>query len=137
MFEVARNCIQLTVERLLRGETGLLKEVVRVADERVSGNDLDEIDHDGDLGSDEVTTLEALKVGSRFLELLLEEIGLLDSEKQLVNVWPVLGRGKSHQRFPGVLLAALTDEPVRRLGSERQAAQDGHGPDPLDGLEVC
>ncbi len=128
--------MQLTIERLLRRETGLLKEVVRVADERVSGNDLDEINHDGNLSSDEVAALEALEVGGRFLKFLLEKIGLLDSEKQLVNVRPVLGRGKSDQRLLGVLLAALADEPVGRLGSESQAAQDGRGPNPLNGLEV-
>lgn len=110
---------ELTIESVGAGQTGLFKEVVRISDERVATNDLNQVHHDRNLCPGEVAALEAVKIRRRGLHLLLEQICLLDADQHLLNLGAILGRGESQQRLSGVFLPALANEPVRGLGSKR------------------
>jgi hypothetical protein len=81
----------LTVERIRRVKTSLLKEIRRIPNQRIPANNLDQIHHDANLGPHEIRILETLKVGSGGFEFLLEKIGLFDADEGLFNVWSVFG----------------------------------------------
>jgi hypothetical protein len=69
--------MELTVECICRSKASLLEEKRRIANKRVATDDLNEINHGADLGSSQVSSLEAVQIGCACFELAFEQISLL------------------------------------------------------------
>lgn len=115
----------------------LVEEVGRVGRQHGAGHlrhvHADEDDH----GAAQVGAAEALNVRGRVLDRLLVLDGRLDLVRAAGDV--LVGARQLLQRDDGLVAAALHDQPVGRLGQERQADGENSGERPAGGEEdlVC
>lgn len=71
---------------------------------------MNEPDHGGDFGSAAIDTFEAVEVGSAFVDLLLEFVGLVHHSHCSVNILIGLcGTGEAPEGLLGILVAALAN----------------------------
>jgi hypothetical protein len=98
-----------TIKSIRRIKTSLLKEEIRISNQRISSNDLNQVNHNRDLGPSKIGALEAVKVSRCGLKFLFKKIGLLDHDQDTLQIGSILGRGEFLKCFSSIVSSVLSD----------------------------